>query len=249
MQADFVSHVSHQLRTPLSLVTAVAETLALNRVKSPDKSAQYLEIVRTETERLSTLVERILEFSRVSGGARIYQLEPVDLVTLVRETAGAFARTPAAGGFTIHVEDDGNACMVTADPVALEQALVNLLDNAVKYSDRIRDVTIRVRSTASEATVDIEDRGIGIAAAEQARIFDRFYRGAGAVTQRGFGLGLAIVKEIVRAHRGQIEVDSALGRGTLFRVRLPLQQSRGWRALINLRGVRASRPPHAIRST
>jgi signal transduction histidine kinase len=208
---------------------------------------QYIDIIRTETERLSTLVERILEFSRVSGGARVYQLERVDLVALVRETAGAFARTPAAADFRIQVEDDGSACIVRADPVALEQALVNLLDNAVKYSERVRDVTVRVRCTASDATVEIEDLGIGIAPADQARIFDRFYRGPSAVTHRGFGLGLAIVKEIVRAHRGQIEVESAPGHGTRFRVRLPLQKSRRFRGLLNVRAVRASRSPDAIK--
>jgi signal transduction histidine kinase len=248
MQTDFVSHVSHQLRTPLSLVTAVTETLALNRVKSPEKSAQYLEIVRAETARLSILVERILEFSRVAGGARVYQLESVDLRALVRETAAAFAQTPAAAAFRIRVEDGGTTCVVTADPVALEQALANLLDNAVKYSDQGREVTVRVRCAASDAVVEIEDHGIGIAPAEHARIFERFYRGSAAVTQRGFGLGLAIVKEIVRAHRGRIEVESAPGRGTLFRVRLPLQKARGFRALANLRAIRASRPPDVIRS-
>jgi two-component system, OmpR family, phosphate regulon sensor histidine kinase PhoR len=248
MQTDFVSHVSHQLRTPLSLVTAVAETLALNRVKSPEKSAQYLDIVRTETARLSILVERILEFSRVAGGARVYQLESVDLTALVRETAAAFAQTPAATAFRIRVEDGGNACVVRADPVALEQALVNLLDNAVKYSDQSREVTVRVRCTASDAAVEIEDHGIGIASAEHGRIFERFYRGSSAVTQRGFGLGLAIVKEIVRAHRGHIEVESSPGRETLFRIRLPLQKVRGFRALVNLRAIRASRSPDVIRS-
>ena len=248
MQSDFVSHVSHQLRTPLSLVTAVTETLALNRVKSPEKSAQYLEIVRTETQRLSTLVERILEFSRVGNGARVYQLEAVDLAALVRETTGAFARTPAAAAFKIQAEDEGAACTVMADPVALEQALLNLLDNAVKYSDQIREVTVRTRRTASDAIVEIEDHGIGIAPDEQARIFDRFYRGSGAATQRGFGLGLAIVKEIVRAHRGQLEVESSPGSGTRFRVRLRLQNSRRLRALLDLRVLRASRARDAIRS-
>jgi signal transduction histidine kinase len=246
MQTDFVSHVSHQLRTPLSLVTAVTETLTLNRVKSPEKTAQYLEIVRSETARLSTLVERILEFSRVAG-ARVYQLESVDLTGLARETAAAFAKTPAAEAFTIRVDIECPSCLVTADPVALEQALVNLLDNAVKYSDTSREVIVRVRTGGSDAVVEVEDHGIGIATAERGRIFDRFYRGASAATQRGFGLGLAIVKEIVTAHRGAIDVESSPQRGTLMRVRLPLQKARGWRALINLRAMRASRPADVIR--
>jgi signal transduction histidine kinase len=246
MQSDFVSHVSHQLRTPLSLVTAVTDTLILNRVKSPEKTAQYLDIVRTETARLSTLVERILEFSRVAG-TRVYQLESVDLTGLVRETAAAFAQTPAAEAFAMRVDAESTPCLVRADPVALEQVLVNLLDNAVKYSDVSREVIVRVRSSGSDAVVEVEDHGLGIAATEHNRIFERFYRGASAATQRGFGLGLAIVKEIVVAHRGHIEVESSPHRGTLIRVRLPRQRARGWRAVVNLRAIRASRGADAVR--
>jgi signal transduction histidine kinase len=166
----------------------------------------------------------------------------------VRETAAAFAQTPAAAAFRIRVEDGGDPCAVSADPVALEQALVNVLDNAVKYSDQGREVTARVRCTVSDAVVEIEDHGVGIAPADHARIFERFYRGSTAMTQRGFGLGLAIVKEIVRAHRGQIDVESSPGRGTLFRIRLPLQKVRGFRALLSLRAIRASRQPDVISS-
>jgi len=244
MQAEFVSHVSHQLRTPLSLLTTVADTLALDRVKSPEKLARYVDIMRTETKQLSTLVERILEFSRVDGQGRTYQLESVDLVPLVRESVDAFAEKPAAQGFAIRVLDDGSSPAVQADPAALEQALVNLLDNAVKYSDRSRDVMVRVRRSAGEAVVEVEDGGIGIDAVEQLRIFDRFYRGRGAGQRSGFGLGLAIVKEIVRAHGGRIEVESTPGRGSVFRVRLPLPNSaRRIRFRIRGRAVAAPRPP------
>ena len=242
MQAEFVSHVSHQLRTPLSLLSGVTETIALDRVKSPEKSAAYLEIVHKETRRLSTLVERILEFSRVGGG-RTYHFEPVDLRTLVRETTEAFAEKPPADTFRIVVEDDGSAGVINADPVALEQALVNLLDNAVKYSESAHDVVVRVRGTPHEAIVEVEDRGVGIARAEQARIFERFYRASGASRQRGFGLGLAIVKEIIDAHRGRIDVESAPGRGTLIRLRLPMHNPawRFWRLV----ATRLGRTPAA----
>ncbi|MBI2189263.1 MAG: HAMP domain-containing histidine kinase [Acidobacteria bacterium] len=226
MQAEFVSHVSHQLRTPLSLLTTVTETLALDRVRSPEKAAQYVDIIRTETTRLTTLVEGILEFSRVQG-RRSYQREPVDLVPLVRETVGAFTQKLATEGFTIQVDVSDPSPMVDADPAALEQVLLNLLDNAVKYSAEVREVTVHVSRTASEAVVEVEDRGVGIPAADQSRIFDRFYRGAGAGRQRGFGLGLAVVREIVNAHRGRVEVESEVGRGSVFRVRLPLHNPVG----------------------
>jgi two-component system phosphate regulon sensor histidine kinase PhoR len=194
-------------------------------VKSPEKQGQYIDILRTETKRLSNLVERILEFARVDGRGRSYQLEPVDLVPLVRETVGAFAQKPAAQGFRIAVKDDGGSPVVLADPAALEQALVNLLDNAVKYSENARDVAVRVSSAEREAIVAVEDHGSGIPAAEQARVFDRFYRGREVSQRSGFGLGLTIVREIVREHRGRIEIESAPGRGSLFRIRLPRRKS------------------------
>ncbi len=221
MQAEFVAHVSHQLKTPLSLLSAVSETLDLERVRSPEKLAEYLRMMRTETHRLSGLVDRILEFSRVNDRRRAYELEEVDLTVLVRETVEAFDR--ALPGASIHVETEEGAVYVPADPAALEQVVVNLLDNAVKYSPREKSIVVAVRRTAAEAVLEVRDGGIGLLADERRRIFDRFYRGSGAALHRqGFGLGLAIVREIVAAHHGRVEVDSVHGRGTTFRVRLPL---------------------------
>lgn len=223
MQADFVAHVSHQLKTPVSLLSAVGETMALDRVRSPEKLAHCVEIVRGETMRLSALVERILEFARVGDGRRRYELETVDLAVLVHETVDAFGRAVAPNGYRIDVVDLGSAPIVVADPAALEQALVNLLDNAVKYAGASRDVIVRLGTMGSDATIEVIDRGIGIDPGERARIFERFYRGVGAATNRlGFGLGLAIAQELVAAHRGRIEVDSTPGSGSTFRIRLPL---------------------------
>ncbi len=223
MQADFVSHVSHQLKTPLSVLSVVTETLTLDRARSPEKLARYLAIVRSEAARLSALVEHILQFARLEGGRRPYEVESVDLGVLVRETVKAFSKRPGVDGFTIALEAGDEALTVAADPAALEQVLVNLLDNAVKYSDRDKQITVRLARTAAEAIVEVADRGIGIPPEEVGRIFERFYRGAGArLNRKGFGLGLAIAQEHVRAHRGRLEVESAPGAGSLFRVRLPI---------------------------
>jgi signal transduction histidine kinase len=247
IQADFVAHVSHQLKTPISLLSAVSETMALDRVRSPDKLAQCIEIVRGETARLSALVERILEFSRVGDARRRYEFETVNLAVLVWETADAFARAVAPNGYRIEVVETGTAPGVVADPAALEQALVNLLDNAVKYSGESRHVTVLISTTWSDALIEVIDRGIGIDAAERARIFERFYRGAGsAVNRRGFGLGLAIAQELVAAHRGRIEVDSTPGSGSTFRIRIPLLHpaaDRKRRRILRWSWVR----PHAAR--
>lgn len=223
MQAEFVSHVSHQLKTPLSLLSAVVETLDLERVRSPDKLAQYLQIARTETTRLAALVERILELSRVQSPTHTYELEAVSLAPLVRETVEAFQGALEHEGVTITIEETGPSPLVAADPAALEQVLVNLLDNAVKYSYGRKEIHVRVGRLGPDAGVEVRDRGIGISAEELPRIFDKFYRGSGSVVHRqGFGLGLAIARELVTAHRGRIEVDSAVERGSTFRVRLPL---------------------------
>lgn len=222
MQADFVSHVSHQLKTPLSLLSAASETLAMDRVRSPEKLAHYLQIMRTETTRVAALVERVLEFSRVDSRGRTYELESLSLGPLVRETVEAFQRTLPPGEFALTVEDAGDAPIVAADPAAIEQVLLNLLDNAVKYSDRVKQIAVRVAVSGADAVIEVSDRGVGIDRADLARVFEKFYRGAGSSLHRqGFGLGLAIAQELVRAHRGRIEVVSTPGRGSTFRVRLP----------------------------
>lgn len=221
MQADFIAHVSHQLKTPLSLLSAATETVAMDRVRSPQKLAQYLGIMRHEVARLSALVQRILEFSRLQQPRR-FELETVPLEALVRETVAAFANS-LSGQYAFTVESGGQAPMVLADPVAIEQALVNLLDNAVKYSGDSRDVRVRLGVDGDDAVIEVIDRGVGIDRADQRHIFNKFYRGRGAALNRdGFGLGLPIVQELLRAHHGLVEVESALGQGSTFRIRLPL---------------------------
>ena len=134
MQTDFVAHVSHQLKTPLSLLSAATETLQMDRVRSPERFAEYLATIHAEAARLSLLVQRVLEFSRVQQ-RRSYEFERVDLGALVRETVDAFAHSLSSQNFTFAVQEDGPSPLVLADPAALEQVLANLLDNAVKYSD------------------------------------------------------------------------------------------------------------------
>jgi two-component system phosphate regulon sensor histidine kinase PhoR len=225
MEGDFVAHVSHQIKTSLSLVSAVSETLALDRVRSRDKLARCLDIVRTETSKLEGLVEQILDFSRARNHRRPYEFEKVNLPSLVRETVDEFGGAVSEKGYRIAVEATDPSVVVPADPAALEQALINLLDNAVKYSGESRDLTVRVGRSGAAATIEVSDRGIGMTASEQSRIFDKFYRGGGAALSRqGFGLGLAIAQELVAAHGGRIDVESAPGAGSTFRIRLPIRR-------------------------
>jgi signal transduction histidine kinase len=219
-----VAHASHQLKTPLSLLSAAAETLQMDRIRSPDKLAEYLDTIRAEAAHLSALVQRVLEFSRLQQ-PRSYEFEPVDLGALARETVDAFARGLSSRHVTFDVQQEGPGPYVRADPAALEQVLANLLDNAVKYSDAIKQITVRVRTARDRAIVDIVDRGVGIAPGDHERIFERFYRASGASHRPGFGLGLPIVRELVRAHGGRVSVASVLGEGSTFSVTLPCQDS------------------------
>jgi signal transduction histidine kinase len=226
MQADFVAQVSHQLKTPVALLSAVGETMALQRPQSPEKLAQCVDIVQTQSSRLTALVDRVLELSRISTGGRRYELEPVDLGSLVRETVEAFTRALESSGFRLEVIENGFPPTVLVDPAALEQVLINLLDNAIKYSAEARVVTVTVGTDGTHATLEVADQGIGISPDQRPRIFERFYRGKGGVLHReGFGLGLAIAQEVVAAHRGRIEVESSVGVGSTFRVTIPLYRS------------------------
>ena len=220
MQTDFVAHVSHQLKTPLSLLTAATETLQMDRIRSPEKLAAYLDTIRAEAARLSTLVQRVLEFSRLQQ-ERSYEFEHVDFSALTRETVAAFAHGLSGQQFRFDVEADGEGPYVLADPAALEQVLANLLDNAVKYSGASKAITVRVRTEPRQAIVEIVDRGVGISPADQARVFERFYRAPNACGRPGFGLGLPIVRELVHAHGGRVHVTSAPGAGSTFSVSLP----------------------------
>jgi signal transduction histidine kinase len=220
MQTDFVAHVSHQLKTPLSLLSAATETLQMDRIRSPEKLGEYLATIRAEAARLSMLVQRVLEFSRVQQDQH-YELEHVDLGALTRETVDAFAHGLAGYHFTCDVPIDAPGPYVHVDPAAVEQVLANLLDNAVKYSDSIKEITVRVRTERHFAIVEIADRGVGVALVDQGRIFERFYRSSTALSRPGFGLGLPIVRDLVQAHGGRVEMTSVQGVGSTFRVSLP----------------------------
>lgn len=220
MQSEFVSHVSHQLKTPLSLISAATETVELDRVQSPEKLAQYLGIIRGEVTRLSSLVHGVLEFSSLQQ--RQLEFDDVDLAALVRETVDAFQGGLAGRHFTFTCVQDGPAPALHADPAALEQVLANLLDNAVKYSGDVREVTVRVGWSGAQAVVDVSDRGIGVPPADRAHIFETFYRGSGeAHHRRGFGLGLAIARDLMDAHGGQLELLQSSTRGSTFRLSFP----------------------------
>jgi signal transduction histidine kinase len=224
LQSDFVANVSHQLRTPLAMLSGAAETLGLERVRSPAKVKEYADIVQAQTQRLSVLVDQILHFHRAEFAGREPVRQKVNLCALTTGAASQFQELANASGVTMRVECDTPGLVVYGDPVALEFAVVNLLENAVKYSGgAANEVTVSVSASRGYGVITVRDRGIGIARADMPHIFDKFYRGRGeSQSRRGFGLGLAIVRSTVMVHGGRIAVTSEPGRGSEFTVSLPL---------------------------
>lgn len=221
MRADFVAHVSHQLKTPVSLLISAAETLRLHRVTSPEKVGQYLDIVSSQAERLSTLVEKILRFSRTEAVAGApMELVDMDLVALASATVRDFQAAVPEGA--IRLDARATRAPVRGNAQALEEALANLLENALKYGSG-QQVEVAVEADTRVAVVRVRDHGDGIAPADLPHIFERFYRGQNNGQHRGgFGLGLAIVQRVVDLHGGRVEVESEPGSGSEFRILLPL---------------------------
>jgi signal transduction histidine kinase len=222
-QLEFVATVSHELRTPLAVIRSAADNLADGVVGDDERVRQYGQLVRREGLRLTDLVEQILEFAGLQSGQRTIAVRPVEIGTLLRDVA-ATAEATAPAGITIDLSIPDDLPAVAGDESALRRVFQNLVGNAIKYGADAR--WIQIKATAGGATLDVSvtDRGIGIAAADQARIFDPFYRAPDVVAAQiqGAGLGLSLVKRIVEAHAGRIALKSAPGAGSTFTVTLPV---------------------------
>lgn len=222
---EFAAAVSHDLRTPLASMRMLAESLHLGRITDESKRQKFLATLVTECDRLGRLTDRALYFIRFGQDALQYRLTEGDLGSLVRETAETYVMSgmKRAHHVKVHVEDGLPA--VRFDGGALEQVVLNLLDNADKYSAPDQDIRVSVAATADRRQVrlSVQDRGIGIAPADVRKIFRAYYRGERARSSdvSGVGLGLALCRHIVRAHGGRIEVESTVGEGSTFRVLLP----------------------------
>jgi signal transduction histidine kinase len=223
LRTHFIASVSHELKTPLTAVRMFAETLVLGRARDEQTRAEYLETIMNESERLTRLVDNVLDFSKIEQSKKIYRMRPVRLCEVVRSAARVVQYPLAQLGFTLDVSIDETLVSVSADADAIEQAVLNLLSNAMKYSGGSRQIELRLTTNNGNAEIAVTDHGLGIAPEEQGRIFDKFYRVRSPQTDSvgGAGLGLALVKHIAEAHRGRVEVHSALGEGSTFVLRIP----------------------------
>ena len=224
LKSDFVSNVSHELRTPLALIRLYAETLELGRITTKEKKHQYYRIIRKESERLTALINNILDFSRIEAGRKEYEFRETDIADLVRNTLDSYRYQIEQQGFALEESIDPDLPAVRVDREAIARALVNLVNNALKYSQDEKYLGVKLYRDNGSVKLEVADHGIGIARRDQTKIFEKFYRAGDPLVHntKGSGLGLSLVRHITEAHGGEIEVESAPGTGSKFIMSLPL---------------------------
>ncbi|MEX1129054.1 MAG: HAMP domain-containing sensor histidine kinase [Vicinamibacterales bacterium] len=221
LRSDFVSGVSHELKTPITLVRLYGETLLRHDTLTTGERREFYRIITRESARLGRLVDQILSFARIERGELTYEMKEGDLAPLAAGVVEDYREWLEHAGFTVHVAIPESAPPVRFDPAAVSQALVNLLDNAAKYSGASREIAARLDVHAGGVAIEVQDHGVGIAADEQVTIFERFYRSRSRTGKGGYGLGLFMVRHIMDAHGGRVAVESAPGSGSCFRLEFP----------------------------
>jgi signal transduction histidine kinase/tetratricopeptide (TPR) repeat protein len=229
MKSDFVSTVSHEFKSPLTSIRQIAEMLETGRIPSEERRHKYYEVLLEQSERLSLLTENVLSFAKMEEGKREFIFDRVDIKTLLKEVVSTIQDRVRHDGFEIELEVENTLPLIMADVAALTQAITNLIDNAVKYSGESKGIDVKVRLDEQHLVIAVRDYGVGIKKEELNKIFDRFYRGGDELTRtvKGSGLGLTLVKQIVEAHKGCIQVDSELGKGSEFVMKFPLNPNKG----------------------
>lgn len=236
LKSNFVSSVSHELRAPIASVRLMAESLERDKVAEASKRHEYFRFIVQECRRLSALIENVLDFSRIEQGRKQYELEPTDLTALAQQTVRLMETYAAERNIRLSFTPganpiSNNGCHANVDGRAIQQALVNLIDNAIKHSPAGGEVTVRLemqnggsKSTAQRICLSVEDHGAGIPESEHEKIFERFYRSGSELRRQtqGVGIGLSIVRHIIEAHGGRVVVRSATGQGSRFTIELPM---------------------------
>ena len=223
LKSDFVANVSHELRTPLALIRLYAETLELGRLTAKEKYQEYFRIIREESERLTALINNILDFSRIEAGRKEYEFKETDLAELVRSTLDSYRFQIQQNGFAFEENISPDIPPMRVDREAIARSLLNLVNNALKYSKDRKFIGVSLYRADSSINLEVQDRGIGIPANEQDKIFEKFYRCGDPLVHnvKGSGLGLSLVRHIARAHGGEVLVESEPEKGSKFTIALP----------------------------
>ena len=222
MQSDFVSTVTHELKTPLASIRLISDTLSRGRYSKADTVTDYARLLSDESDRLRALIDNLLMFARVTDPGKVYALESIDLVDLVEDVLEHAHARLADRNFVVSVDVPHDLPRINVDRVAVMQVIANLVDNAIKYSQRRFTLTVTGRTAGQTVSLDVADAGIGIPREELAHVFDRFFRGRG-VKAGGSGLGLTIARRVLRDHGGTIEIRSTQGDGTVVTISFPAQ--------------------------
>lgn len=224
LKSDFVANVSHELRTPLALIRLYAETLELGRLTSGEKYQEYYRIIREESERLTALINNILDFSRIEAGRKEYEFKETDLAELVRSTLDSYRFQIEQNGFAFEEKIASDIPPMTLDREAIARSLLNLVNNALKYSKDRKYIGVSLYRSNGSINLEVQDHGMGIPKAEQDKIFEKFYRCGDPLVHniKGSGLGLSLVRHIARAHGGDVRVESTPEKGSKFTITLPV---------------------------
>jgi signal transduction histidine kinase len=226
-KSNFVANVSHELKTPLSLLSMFSEILELGLVDNEAKKTEYYRIIRHESLRLNNVIDNILDFAKIEAGRKTYKFAESDMAQVIENVLSSYRYQITNSGFDVQTNLKPGLPPVVIDRQAMAQAISNLVDNAIKYSRDVKQLSIKTETRGSDLSIEVADHGIGIPSAEQAKVFEKFYRvGNGLVHDvKGSGLGLSLVKHIIEAHKGTISVESDVGKGSRFTILLPLARN------------------------
>ncbi|UCG60738.1 MAG: GHKL domain-containing protein [Candidatus Zixiibacteriota bacterium] len=222
LRNDFVSNITHELKTPLTSIRMFAETMLMGRAKSMSDQREYLSVIVNESERLSRLINTVLDASKIEQEDKQYHMRTIDLSGVVEKAVDAMTYWLKENGFEIAVDIEPDIS-ITGDKDALEQTVNNLLSNAIKYSHNRKEIVLRLYTRDGFVQLEVQDKGLGIPESKQPHIFEKYYRAhaAHSADKGGSGLGLAVVRHIVDAHQGNIALKSKVDEGTTFTVVLP----------------------------
>lgn len=222
LRTDFISNITHELKTPLTSIRMFAETMRMGRIKEKSDQQDYLSIIVNESERLTRLINTVLDFSKIEQGEKQYHMHTVNLSKVIENAADAMKYWLKENGFEIIIDTEKDI-KITGDEDALEQIVLNLLSNAMKYSHNRKEIKIRLYKSDNLIRLEVQDRGLGIPESKQPHIFEKYYRAHSEhnADKGGSGLGLAVVKHIVDAHQGRIELKSKVNEGSTFTIIFP----------------------------
>jgi signal transduction histidine kinase len=228
MKSEFISNVTHEIKTPIATIRSLAENVNEGWITSQEKQQDYFHLIARESERLGHLVENTLDFSRIESGSKRYHMEPISLQEVVEKTLERFRFITEGQGIAISCDFTKNLPPVCADKGAIGQVLLNLMDNAAKYSVGEKFIKLVSKVDGDYVSIAVSDKGIGIDKKDLPRIFDKFYRSESGTGKHitGSGIGLTLVKEIVEAHGGDVTVESERDKGSTFTVRIPFNQNK-----------------------